>query len=96
MAEITKEKIEKVARLAMIEIDPKNQENLCNQISNILDWVDKLNEIDTTNIEPLTTVCDHNLITNNDIVNDGNIVDDILRNTKDAKYGYFSVPKVIE
>ena len=96
MAEITKEKIEKIARLAMIEIDPKNQEKLCNQISNILDWVDKLNEIDTTNIEPLTTVCDHNLITNNDIVNDGNIVDDILRNTKDAKYGYFSVPKVIE
>jgi aspartyl-tRNA(Asn)/glutamyl-tRNA(Gln) amidotransferase subunit C len=96
MAKITPKDIEKVARLAMIEIDQQKQQDLCTQISNVLDWVEKLNEIDTSNVIPLTTVCDHSLTLHNDIVNDGNIAEDILKNANDPKYGYFSVPKVIE
>ncbi len=96
MTKITPKDIEKVARLAMIEIDQQKQQNLCTQISNVLDWVDKLNEIDTSSVNPLTTVCEHSLTLHNDIVNDGNIAEEILKNANDPKYGYFSVPKVIE
>ena len=96
MAKITPKDIEKVARLAMIEIDQKQQQDLCTQISNILDWVDKLNEIDTSKVMPLTTVCENSLTLHNDIVNDGNIAQQVLKNANDPKYGYFSVPKVIE
>jgi aspartyl-tRNA(Asn)/glutamyl-tRNA(Gln) amidotransferase subunit C len=96
MAKITPKDIEKVARLAMIELDQKKQQDLCTQISNILDWVDKLNEIDTSKVTPLTTVCESSLTLHNDIVNDGNIAQQVLKNANDPKYGYFSVPKVIE
>jgi aspartyl-tRNA(Asn)/glutamyl-tRNA(Gln) amidotransferase subunit C len=96
MAKISKQDIKKIANLAMIEIDEKKQQDLCNQIGNVLDWVDKLNEVDTSNVIPLSTVCQHNLTLNCDLVSDGNITKDILKNANDSKYGYFSVPKVIE
>ncbi len=96
MAKITTKDIIKTANLAMIEVDQKNQQNLCDQISNVLEWVEKLNEVDTSGVVPLTTVCEDSLILNNDIVNDGNIANEILQNANNPKYGYFSVPKVIE
>lgn len=96
MAKISKQDIKKIANLAMIEIDEKKQQDLCNQIGSVLDWVDKLNEVDTSNVIPLSTVCQHNLTLHADLVSDGNITQDILKNANDPKYGYFSVPKVIE
>ena len=96
MVKVSSKDIIKIANLAMIEIDQQKQQDFCNQINNVLDWVDKLNEVDTTNVIPLSTVCQHSLALNEDLVNDGNITDDILKNANNPKYGYFSVPKVIE
>lgn len=96
MAEITTKDINKIARLAMIEINEQQSSELTKQIGNVLTWVKTLDELDTTNISPLVNVCDHNLEASKDEVKDGNIASQVLSNSRDATYGYFSVPKVIE
>lgn len=96
MANVTKEDIKKISRLARIEIAEENRENLAKQVGSIIGWVEKLNEVNTDNIEPLTSVHNAPLRLNKDEITDGNIAEDVLKNAPNAKYGYFSVPKVIE
>jgi aspartyl-tRNA(Asn)/glutamyl-tRNA(Gln) amidotransferase subunit C len=96
MPQVTKEDIKKVSRLARIEVAENDRENLANQVGGIITWVEKLNEVNTDNVEPLSTIQQNSLRLNIDEINDGNIAEDVLKNSKDAKYGYFAVPKVIE
>lgn len=93
---VTSENIKKVARLARIEVPEAERENLAKQVGGIIGWVEQLNEVNTNNVEPLTNIHGASLRLNPDLVSDGNIADDVLKNSKDAKYGYFAVPKVIE
>lgn len=80
----------------MIEIDDPKAQEFTKQIDNVLSWVKTLDEVDTKNISPLTNVSDHNLELIKDEVKDGNIASQVLANSKNVTYGYFSVPKVIE
>lgn len=96
MSNVTTENIKKVARLARIEVPQESREKLAAQVNNIIGFVEKLNEVNTDNVEPLISVHQFPLRLNKDEITDGNIADDILKNSKNAKYGYFSVPKVIE
>ena len=96
MAEVTAQDIKKVSRLARIEIPAEKLDDLAGQVGSIIRWVEKLNEINTDNIEPLISVQENHLRLNKDEITDGNIADNITRNSKNAKYGYFTVPKVIE
>lgn len=95
MAKITQKDIEKISRLAQIEIKD-DKEILANQIENVINWIEKLNEVNTDNIEPMINVHNEALHLNADEVSDGNIADDILKNAPKQIYGYFAVPKVIE
>lgn len=96
MAQLTEKNIKKVARLARIEVTGDSCAQLTTQVGSIIDWVEKLNEVDTNNVEPLTNVHEMTLRLNTDEVTDGDIADDVLKNAPNAKYGYFTVPKVIE
>ena len=96
MAKVTKEDITKISRLARIEVADSEKENLATQVGKIISWVEELNEVNTDAVEPLTNVHEMALTLNKDEVRDGNIEQDVLANSKDAKYGYFAVPKVIE
>lgn len=96
MSEISQEDFKKISRLARIEISANDQETMARQVGGIISWVEKLNEVNVDGVEPLTNVHEMNLRLNKDEVADGDIVEDILKNSKDAKYGYFAVPKVIE
>lgn len=71
-------------------------ERLVPELNNILGWVEQLAEVDTDGIEPLTAVIDQALRLREDIVDAGNIRDEILANAPDAQHGFFAVPKVIE
>ncbi len=95
MAKITQKDIEKISRLAQIEIKD-DKEILASQIENVINWIEKLNEVNTDNIEPMINVHNEPLHLNADEVSDGNIADDILKNAPKQIYGYFAVPKVIE
>jgi len=95
MAKITQKDIEKISRLAQIEIKD-DKEILANQIENVINWIEKLNEVNTDNIEPMINVHNEPLHLNADEVSAGNIADDVLKNAPKQIYGYFAVPKVIE
>ena len=95
MAKITQKDIEKISRLAQIEIKD-DKEILATQIENVINWIEKLNEVNTDNIEPMINVHNEPLHLNADEVSDGNITDDVLKNAPKQIYGYFAVPKVIE
>jgi len=97
MSNVTKDDIKKISRLARIEVPEENREKLANQVNSIIGWVEKLSEVNTDNVEPLTNVHDMPLPLQKDEITDGNIAADVLKNAKEnAKYEYFAVPKVIE
>ena len=96
MSHITKEDIKKISRLAKIAITEDEYEYYAKQLTNITGWIETLKEVNTDNVEPMVSVFDTPLRMEKDEVEDGNIAQEILQNSKTAKYDYFTVPKVIE
>ncbi len=86
----------KIARLARIEVRPEECDHLAKEISGILAWVEQLGEVDTRNVEPMTSVVAMELPRRADEVTDGNIRDAILANAPEVEGGFFVVPKVVE
>ena len=96
MSKVTKENIKKISRLARIEVSDIESEAITSHLGKIIGWFEKLNEVNTDKVEPLVNVHEMTLDMKQDEVTDGDIAQDVLKNAKDAKYGYFAVPKVIE
>jgi len=96
MPQVTQKDIKKAARLAKIAITETECETFTNQVGGIINWVEQLNEVNTDNVAALTNVHDMPLRMAKDEISDGGISDDVLKNSKHAKYEYFAVPKVIE
>ena len=86
----------KIARLARIEVRPEECDHLANEINGILAWVEQLGEVDTKDVEPMTSVVAMELPRRADEVTDGNVRDAILANAPEAEAGFFVVPKVVE
>lgn len=93
---VNHEDIKKISRLARIEISQGDFDNVATQVNKIIGWVDQLKEVDTALVEPMTSVYDTPLRLEADEITAGGIAEDVLKNAPDAKYGYFTVPKVIE
>lgn len=96
MTQLTKEDIERIAKLACIALDKEDYQKLATQVGSTISWIEQLSKANTDGVEPLISIHEDSISLMPDAILDGNIVDDILRNTKNAKYNYFSVPKVIE
>lgn len=88
--------VRKVAKLARISVEEAELEPLAAEISGILDWVEQLQEVDVTGVEPMTSAVPMRLKRRADVVTDGERRDDILANAPDAREGFFAVPKVVE
>jgi len=86
----------KVAKLARIRVDEAHLPKLAEQLSGILGFMEQLNEVDVTGIEPMVSVTPMRLARRADVVADGNIQAQILKNAPDAREGFFAVPKVVE
>ncbi|MEM9230542.1 MAG: Asp-tRNA(Asn)/Glu-tRNA(Gln) amidotransferase subunit GatC [Pseudomonadota bacterium] len=93
---IDKDTARRVAHLARIEVDEAALEPLAQDLSRILDFMDELNEVDVSGVEPMTSVTPMDLPQRLDEVSDGGRQTDILRNAPDAREGFFAVPKVVE
>lgn len=88
--------IKKVARLARIRLTSDQNKHFANEISNMLSWMEMLQEINTDAIDPMFSVNQDDMKRRNDVVTDGNCVDAVLTNAPNAAFGMFIVPKVIE
>ena len=93
---IDKEKIKHASKLARIALDEKKAESLSKDLSNIFNFIEKLNKINTDNVKPLTSILDHTLRTREDKISDDGIRDKILKNAPNKNEEFFIVPKVIE
>lgn len=86
----------KVAKLARIRVDEADLPALAGELSGILSFMEQLNEVDVTGVEPMVSVTPMRLKRRADVVTDGNIQAQILANAPDAREGFFAVPKVVE
>jgi len=92
---IDKATVAKVAHLARIKTTDEEREHFAKEISNIMQWIEQLSEVDTDGIEPMTSVVDVELYKRKDEVTDGGIQDKILKNAPETIEGFFVVPKVL-
>ena len=93
----SKRQLSKFAHL--IRIDASDEELERMQVGNVIEWLDKLQQIDTKGAKPLLSPAEHDLPMRDDVVLDGNYRDAILANVPDdagKSRGYFAVPKVID
>ncbi len=93
---VDKKTVEYVANLARIEISLSEAEYLGIQLSKILDYIDKLKELDVDNVVPMRGMNMQNNIFRNDEVKECKVEEDILKNSPQREGNYFKIPKVIE
>ncbi len=85
-----------IAKLARIAVTESEVEALVPELNNILGWIEQLQEVDVSGIEPMTAVIPNALRLREDVVTDGGVRDAVLANAPQAEHGFFAVPKVIE
>lgn len=86
----------KVANLARLALTEQELSLYAGQMQNILKFVEQLNEVDTSGVEPLANVTEISLYLRDDVVTEGNQQQAILANAPEAMEGFFVVPKVVE
>ena len=94
--DIDKKLVKKIATLSKIKIKEDEVDKFSKEISKIINWVEKLNEVDTKNTLPVTNPSNIKIPFRKDQINDGKIEEKILKNAPEKKAGYFVVPKVVE
>jgi aspartyl-tRNA(Asn)/glutamyl-tRNA(Gln) amidotransferase subunit C len=93
---ITRREVEHVARLARLALSEEEKELMTRQLDRILGYVDKLNELDTTQIEPTSHVIPMENVMREDAVRPSLSQDDALANAPDREPPFFRVPRIIE
>ena len=93
---IDKDKIIHTSKLARISLEEKKVDSLSKDLSNIFNFIEKLNKIKTDDVKPLTSILDHSLRTRDDQVTDVSIREKVLGNAPNKNEEFFIVPKVIE
>ncbi|MEQ9814283.1 MAG: Asp-tRNA(Asn)/Glu-tRNA(Gln) amidotransferase subunit GatC [Azospirillaceae bacterium] len=88
--------VARIAHLARIKLDPKDAPALAGDLSRILSFVEQLDAVDTSAVEPMTSPSPQALRWRTDQVSDGRIQDKVLANAPDRVDGFFAVPKVVE
>ena len=93
---IDKDTVKHIAKLARISLDEKKINSLSKDLSSIIEFIEKLNELNTEKTNPLTSIINASLQSRKDEVLDGKIRDQILKNSPEKNEEFFVVPKVIE
>lgn len=86
----------RVAQLARIKVEEADLPALAQEFTNILGFIEQLNEVDVEGVEPMTSVTPQRLYRRDDAVTDGDQQAAVLANAPDAREGFFAVPMVVE
>ncbi len=92
---ISREEVLYIARLARLEFDEEKVEEFTHQLGRVLDYINKLSELDLTDVEPTYHVLDMVSVMREDEVKESLSQEEALSNAPDAKDGFFRVPKII-
>lgn len=93
---ISDETIEYVGILAKLELSDAEKEKAKEDMGKMLDYIDKLNELDTSNVEPMSHVFPVNNVFREDVVINGDDREKILKNAPEERDGAFVVPKTFD
>jgi len=93
---LDKSTLERVAYLARIKLNNSEIDKMTEELNNIMKWIEELNEVDITNVKPMTGVSNMTLREREDKVTDGGYQDKIVSNAPEKIDNSFTVPKVIE
>ena len=93
---IDKDTVKHISKLARISLDEKKINSLSRDLSSILNFIEKLNELNTEKTAPLTSIINASLKSRKDQVIDGKIRDQILKNSPEKNEEFFVVPKVLD
>jgi aspartyl-tRNA(Asn)/glutamyl-tRNA(Gln) amidotransferase subunit C len=88
--------VRRIAHLARIAVADDEVEHLRGELNAILAFVEQLSEVDVEGVEPMTSVTPIEMKKRPDVVTDGGIPDDVIKNAPAAQDGFFVVPKVVE
>jgi aspartyl-tRNA(Asn)/glutamyl-tRNA(Gln) amidotransferase subunit C len=90
------ETVRRIAHLARIAVADDEVAHLQGELNSILAFVEQLSEVDVEGVEPMTSVTPMKMKQRDDVVTDGDIADDIVKNAPATIEHYFLVPKVVE
>lgn len=93
---INREVLDKMAHLARLEFDDKDAEKMMQDMTSIVSWVEKLNEVDTKGVEPLTSMSHEVNAFRKDQSHQSLTQQEVLKNAPHPDENYFKVPKVLE
>ena len=88
--------VKHISKLSRISIDDNKAKKLSDDLNSIFKFIEKLNELDTKEIEPLTSIVETNLKLRKDEIKSKNLREDILKNSPEDNKDFFVVPKVVE
>jgi aspartyl-tRNA(Asn)/glutamyl-tRNA(Gln) amidotransferase subunit C len=88
--------VRRIAHLARIAVTEAEVPHLQGELNAMLAFVEQLSEVDIEGVEPMTSVMPMEMKKRQDVVDDGDIADDIVKNAPDAVNHFFLVPKVVE
>ena len=87
--------VKHISKLSRISIDDNKAKKLSDDLNSIFKFIEKLEELDTEKIEPLTSIAETNLKLRKDEIESKNIREDILKNSPEDNKDFFVVPKVV-
>ena len=88
--------VKHISKLSRISIDDQKAKKLEKDLNSIFKWIEKLNELNTDKVEPLTSIAETTLRLRKDQILSKNIREDILKNSPKDNKDYFVVPKVVD
>ena len=93
---LDKETVARIARLARLKVPEEELAPLAGELSGIFAWIEQLNEVDVSGVEPLTSVVTVKMKMRKDEVTDGHYPQKIVANAPAQDDDFFMVPKVVE
>jgi aspartyl-tRNA(Asn)/glutamyl-tRNA(Gln) amidotransferase subunit C len=93
---IAREDVEHVAELARLELTPAEKEQFIAQLNSILTYIEKLNELDTRDVEPTSHVLPMSNVFRDDAVRPSLERTEVLHNAPEESHFFFKVPRIIE
>ena len=88
--------VKHISKLSRISIDDEKAKKLAGDLNSIFKFIEKLNNLNTDKVEPLTSIAETTLKLRTDEVKSENIRDQILKNSPNENKDFFVVPKVVE
>ena len=88
--------VRRIAKLARIQVPEADLQPLAGELNAILGWIEQLNEVDVTGVEPLTGGAQMAMRMRDDVVTDGGNLEGVLSNAPDREGSFYGVPKVVE